>query len=152
MTERAGRPAGRPPPVADTPMWLSHHWPSDYDRCAVVAGRHVCRRCLVLYPLALVAAVLASAGVTLAGRARRLALLAAAAPGGARVRAASSSGCSGTSPARLVVTTVLLAAACGTLYARYLDDPGDTLVWSVVVVYAAICVAASLWRAFRPRA
>ena len=38
--------------LPDTPMWLSHHWPPDYDRCAVVAGLHVCRRCLVLYPLA----------------------------------------------------------------------------------------------------
>ena len=55
MTQAPPNPV--PPPVADTPMWLSHHWPSDYDRCAVVAGRHVCRRCLVLYPLALVAAV-----------------------------------------------------------------------------------------------
>ena len=55
------------------------------------------------------------------------------------------------SPARLVVTTVLLAAACGTLYSRYLDDPGDALVWSVVVAYAGICLAVSLWRAFHPR-
>ena len=45
--------------AVDTPMWLSHHWPSGYDRCTVIAGRHVCRRCLVLYPVALVAGVAA---------------------------------------------------------------------------------------------
>ena len=53
---------GPEPPVADTPMWLSHHWPSGYDRCAVIAGRHVCRRCLVLYPLALVTGIAISIG------------------------------------------------------------------------------------------
>ena len=40
-----------------SPLWLSHHWPDDYDRCVVVGGRHVCRRCLVLYPLALAVAL-----------------------------------------------------------------------------------------------
>ena len=54
-------------------------------------------------------------------------------------------------PVRLVVTTVLLAAACGALYARYLDEPGDTLVWSVVVVYGGTCVVAGLLGAFRTR-
>ena len=49
-------------PVADTPMMLSHHFPEDYDRCAVVAGFHVCRRCLVLYPVALVTGVVISLG------------------------------------------------------------------------------------------
>lgn len=31
--------------MADTPLWLSHHWPGEYDRCAMVARRHICRRC-----------------------------------------------------------------------------------------------------------
>ncbi len=42
-------------------MWLAHHDPAGYDRCVMVGGRPVCRRCLVLYPLALV--VLVAAGV-----------------------------------------------------------------------------------------
>ena len=49
-------------PRADTPMWLSHHWPEQYDRCAVIGRRHVCRRCLVLYPLALVAGIAVAVG------------------------------------------------------------------------------------------
>ncbi|HET6663331.1 MAG TPA: hypothetical protein VFG94_03700, partial [Acidimicrobiales bacterium] len=40
-----------------TPLSLSHHWPDEYDRCVTVGGRKVCRRCLVLYPTALVSAV-----------------------------------------------------------------------------------------------
>jgi hypothetical protein len=50
------------PDLPDTPMWLSHHWPGQYDRCAVVGGLHVCRRCLVLYPLALVSGIVVGIG------------------------------------------------------------------------------------------
>ena len=31
---------------------LSHHLPHEHDRCVVIGRRHVCRRCLVLYPVA----------------------------------------------------------------------------------------------------
>ena len=41
-------------------LWLSHHWPAHYaERCATVGGRPVCRRCLALYPLSILVAVLA---------------------------------------------------------------------------------------------
>ena len=46
-------------------MWLAHHWPDHYERCAVIAGRHVCRRCLILYPLTIAVALAAVAGVLL---------------------------------------------------------------------------------------
>jgi hypothetical protein len=138
-----------PPPVADTPMWLSHHWPSDYDRCAVVAGRHVCRRCLVLYPLALLAAVLASAGVTWPERLDVWLCWLLPLPAVLEL-CGEQLGLLRHRPARLVVTTVLLAAACGRLYDRYLDSPGDTLVWTVAVTYAGACVLATLWRSLRP--
>ena len=46
-------------------MWLAHHWPDHYERCSVIAGRHVCRRCLALYPLALAVAFAALADVLL---------------------------------------------------------------------------------------
>ena len=105
---------------------------------------------MVLYPLALVAAVLASSGVALA---RGLDVwLCWLLPLPAVVELCGEQlGLLRHRPARLVVTTVLLAAACGQLYARYLDDPGDPLVWSIVVTYAGICIAVSLWRAFHPK-
>ncbi len=44
-------------------MWLSHHWESDHnERCVRLAGKPVCRRCLALYPLGLLVAVLSAAG------------------------------------------------------------------------------------------
>jgi hypothetical protein len=139
-----------PPPVADTPMWLSHHWPADYDRCAVVAGRHVCRRCLVLYPAALVAALLASTGATWPDRFD--VALCWLLPLPAVIEFVGEQlGWLRHRPARLVVTTLFLAAACGNLYARYLDHPGDGLVWAVVIVYAGICLAAALVSGTRSR-
>lgn len=47
------------PRSTESPIWLSHHWPDRYDRCVTIGHTHVCRRCLVLYPLILVTAVLA---------------------------------------------------------------------------------------------
>ena len=45
--------AGTPPTMRA--VWLSHHQPDHLDRCVVVGGRLVCRRCLALWPLTFVA-------------------------------------------------------------------------------------------------
>ncbi len=45
-------------------MWLAHHWPEHYgERCVKIGKYHVCRRCAALYPLALLVAVLSTAGL-----------------------------------------------------------------------------------------
>ena len=46
-----------------SPIWLSHHAPDEYDRCIAVGRAHVCRRCLVLYPVTFAALILARAGL-----------------------------------------------------------------------------------------
>ncbi len=44
-------------------LWLAHHWPEDYGpRCVRIGSNHVCRRCLALYPLGALVAVLAALG------------------------------------------------------------------------------------------
>lgn len=48
--------------LAKRNLWLAHHWPDEYDRCTVVGGRHVCRRCLTLYPIALLVMALSLFG------------------------------------------------------------------------------------------
>lgn len=46
-------------------MWLAHHWPEHYhQRCVTFGGRPVCRRCAALYPVGLLVAILATAGIT----------------------------------------------------------------------------------------
>lgn len=131
------------PPVADTPMWLSHHWPDGYDRCAVVAGRHVCRRCLFMYPIALVAAVVASVGPWWP---RGLdPVLIPLLPFPAVVDfVLDNLGVVRYSPARQAALTSIGALAAGAGYVRYLDRPGDPLVWATVVVYGLVCAAAAL--------
>lgn len=44
-------------------MWLAHHWPDDYhERCVMLGGRPVCRRCSALYPLGFVVAFASALG------------------------------------------------------------------------------------------
>ncbi|MCB0978277.1 MAG: hypothetical protein KDB02_12550 [Acidimicrobiales bacterium] len=127
------------PPIADTPMWLSHHWPSDYDRCAVVGGLHICRRCLVLYPVALVTGIAVSLGswwpqgldawvlwlFPLAGVVEFVL---------DNLRLVRYS------PVRQMALSAPGAFAAGIGYVRYLDKTLDPLVWSVVGVYTTVCV------------
>lgn len=136
-------------PVADTPMWLSHHWPADYDRCVVVGGLHVCRRCLVLYPLALVAGVAISIGSWWDHRLDPWVLWLFPLPGviefvldNLRLIAYR--------PVRQMVLSAGGALAAGVGYVRYLDHTTDPLAWSVLAVYTAVCLSAAvvggLWR------
>ncbi|WCO69086.1 hypothetical protein PO878_10145 [Iamia majanohamensis] len=128
-------------PVADTPMWLSHHWPDQYERCAVVAGRHVCRRCLWMYPVALVAAVVAAVGPWWP---RDLdAVLIPLLPLPAVVDfVADNLHLVRYSARRQAALSALGAVAAGAGYLRYLEDPADPVVWATVLAYGAACLAA----------
>lgn len=49
---------GTPPDEFErTPLWVSHHRADQVDHCVRVGRLHVCRRCLVLYPVVVVTAV-----------------------------------------------------------------------------------------------
>lgn len=50
--------------LAGRNLWLAHHRPEHYgERCVVVSGRPVCRRCLALYPMSFLVAFAAAAGL-----------------------------------------------------------------------------------------
>lgn len=127
-------------------MWLSHHWSDEHDRCALVAGRYVCRRCLVLYPLSLVAALVLGVVASWPDRLDPWFLWLLPLPSVLEF-VAEQLGLARHSPRRLVVLTVPLAVACGRLYVRYLDDQTDGLVWSVVTTYLIVCLGAWFVRA-----
>ena len=132
----------------DTPMWLSHHWPDDYDRCIRIRGRHVCRRCAVLYPVSLIAA--AVFGLVGSWPASLETWLLWLLPLPAVIEfVAEQLGIVRHSPTRLIALSIPLGIACGQLYVRYLSDLGDGLVWAVVGVYGGICLASLLLRTFR---
>lgn len=54
------------PSLGTEELWLAHHWPHEYSqRCVRLGSRHVCRRCLALYPLGFVIAFAAALGLSL---------------------------------------------------------------------------------------
>ena len=129
---------GRP-----TPIWLSHHWPDQYDRCVVVGHRHVCRRCLFMYPVAFVVAGLSVAVWAPPSPWSQLALVVLPLPalvefvGEHRRRWAYS-------PARHTALSVLQGLGMGVGFGRYLESPADPWFWAVGITYSAIALLAAL--------
>lgn len=125
------------------PLWLSHHPPDQYDRCVRIAGRPVCRRCLVLYPVAAISAlVVASLAPASAPPVLMLILPVPAVVDWwlehlGRVHASAR---------RLVVVTLPAGAGLGLGFARYLDAPGDLWFWGMVLGYGGACAAVALWQ------
>lgn len=131
-------------PIADTSMWLSHHWPADYDRCVVVAGRHVCRRCLVMYPVALAIALSwVQVGPWWPRSLDRWLIPVLPLPAVVDL-VAENLGWARYAPVRQMALTALGSVAAGVGYVRYVDRPGDPLVWATVLVYGALCFTAAL--------
>lgn len=130
-----------------TPMWMAHHYPEDYDRCVVVGRNHVCRRCLVLYPIAfvvMVATMFVAPDSTMSDRVVMIVL-----PLPAVVDfIAEHLGYVEYRPWRQVLVTVPLAVALGRGFAIYVNRPASALFWGTVVVYGGICTAVMLGSRF----
>ncbi len=122
-----------------TALWLSHHYPNEYDRCAVVAGRHVCRRCLVFYPVCFAFTALALAGIRWPVQLDAWLLWLLPVPVVLEWWL-EHLGWASYSAARNVALTLICAPAVGVGLARYLEDPGDGLFWWVVATYAVVCL------------
>ncbi len=122
-----------------TALWLSHHWPEEYDRCVRVGHRHVCRRCAWFWPVSLATMVLALCGVRwpISLDPWLIALL----PVPVVLEWwGEQLGVIRYSPSRQVALSALCAPAVGVGLARYLESPGDTLFWAVVAAYAVACL------------
>ncbi len=132
-----------------TPIWLAHHWPDQYDRCAVVAGRHVCRRCLVMYPIAFAVAALAVAGWALASPWSQLALVLLPLPALVEF-VGEHRGWWGYAPNRQAVLGALQGLGLGVGFGRYLLHPADPWFWGVGLTYSAVAGVAALTARSRP--
>lgn len=129
-----------------TPLWLSHHYPEDYDRCVRIGRSRVCRRCLALYPLTVVVLLIGlwlGPAATDESRLGVVALLLAPIPAVVEF-VLEHLGIIRYQPVRQIVLTLLLALGLGVGFARYLRHPGDLLFWGVVAVYSVVCLAAAL--------
>lgn len=128
-------------------MLLSHHWPEDYHRCVNVRGTFVCRRCLVLYPTALATVVVVAAVGELADTSRSIGWAIVAGLGvavGVSELVGEQLGSWTYSARRQVVVTVVAGTGAGLLFARYLADPGDPIVWSIALGALVVGGLASL--------
>lgn len=120
-------------------MWLSHHWPEDYDRCVQLGRLDLCRRCLAFYPVWFTAMVAALAGLRwpTAWDGWILWLL----PLPVVVEWwLEHLGRVAYSAARSVALSMLCALGVGVAFARYLRHPGDRLFWCGVVAYGVACL------------
>ncbi len=124
-------------------MYLAHHYPEQYDRCVLIGRSHVCRRCLVLYPLAIATLVLVvlvpppsagQAAIWLVAPVPALVELVLEQCGVVRYRAA-----------RQIAVTIPLAIGLGCGFGLYLEDHTSILFWAVVVVYTSVGAGASWW-------
>jgi hypothetical protein len=122
-------------------MWLSHHDDDHLERCIIVADRHVCRRCAVLYPIALV--VLAAVLIVVDLPTWMMFALPLPAVGefvaeniGLRYH-----------PIRQMALTALAAPALGMGFARAFDNPLDGTLWSMVAMCVVPCLFAVWLRA-----
>ena len=131
-----------------SPLWYAHHHVEQYDRCVQIGKRHVCRRCVVLYPLVLLsAATLIALGVS---DAPILVLGMWALPlpmtldwigeylGQVRY-----------SPSRQVLLTALAAPALGCAFALHLQQAFSPVALAPMTLYVLLCCAAVMWRSRR---
>ena len=124
-------------------MWLSHHGADQWDRCVVIGGRHVCRRCAVLYPIAIASMVVCLVAWPDGAPPWLLAVLPLPAVAEWWLE---HLGRLDYDPRRQIAVTVPLGLGLGAGFARYLDDPLDGPFWAMVLVYGGSCLGIALWR------
>lgn len=125
------------------PLLLAHHPPEHYERCAVIAGAHVCRRCLVLYPVAILAAIVSLVAAAEPARVDPVLLWLVPIPATLEF-VGEQLGWWRYSRWRQVAVMVPMAAAFGRGLGRYLHDHSDRLFWTVLLVNCVIWGAAAL--------
>lgn len=125
-------------------LWLAHHWPGSYgERCVVVSGRPVCRRCAALYPLSAVIAVLAlTAGPPWPPAWDPWPVWVLSLPATVAF-CGESLGWFGYSARWQVATTLVAAVAFGRALGAELADPGQAMFWGPITVFGGLWFAAT---------
>ncbi|MEM9464390.1 MAG: hypothetical protein AAGA90_03410 [Actinomycetota bacterium] len=127
-------------------MWHAHHWPDEYHRCVTVGGRPVCRRCLTLYPAAIVVGLAFVFGVSLWPAAADPWLIWALCLPATADFVLEQAGVIRYSARRQVITTALLAPALGRGFGYELTDSWSWEFWGPVLVFCTIWFIATLIR------
>lgn len=128
-------------------MWLAHHGPEHAERCCHVRGVAVCRRCSVLYPVALLAA-LAVVVVDPPAEVLVAAMWLLPAPM-ALDWAGEHLGRWRYSPRRQVVVTALAAPALGAAFAVHAVEPFSPAAVAPVGFWILVCLGTAMWGVWR---
>jgi hypothetical protein len=129
---------------ASSHMWHAHHWPDEYDRCTMLGGRPVCRRCLTLYPAAIGVGLAFAFGVSLWPAAADPWLIWALCLPATGDFVLEQTGVIRYSARRQVVTTALLAPALGRGLGYELTDTWSWEFWGPVITFCTIWFVATL--------
>lgn len=119
---------------------LAHHPPEAYERCVLIDGRHVCRRCSVLYPIAFAMLGLSMAGLHWPAALDRLLLLSLPVPVVLEF-VLEQLGAIRYSARRQIALTAIAAIALGQGFARYLSNGRDATFWTMIAVHGGVCLA-----------
>lgn len=122
-------------------LWLSHHDDEHLIRCIEVQGRHVCRRCAVLYPIALLVLGAIAVGLSVPTWTLFVLPIPAVAEFIAETRGLSYV------PRRQVLLTAIAAPALGLGFSRALDNLFDGALWTMVALSVVPCLVAATIRA-----
>ncbi len=125
-------------------IWLAHHWPHRYERCATIGGRQVCRRCTWFYSIAFFTLALAFAGLS-PWPEHWDATLVWILPIPATIDfVLGELGSITYNPRRQVLVTVLMAFAVGRGFHIELLDRGSTTFWAPVLLFGSIWFATAV--------
>ena len=120
-------------------LLLSHHHDDQADRCTVVGGHRICRRCLILYPIAFGVMGLALAGL------RMPVLVMVGLPIPMTLEFVAEHFLDAPYRAgRQVLLTAIGAPALGVGFARVVVDPTDHWFWVMVFAHGLPCGFAGL--------
>jgi len=125
-------------------MWHAHHWPEEYDRCTMIAGRPVCRRCLILYPVSILVAIVSLAGSAPWPESYDLWFIWGLCAPTTIDFVGEQLQWFRYSAKRQIITTVLLAPALGQGFAHELDDSWSWEFWGPVLTFCTIWFFAAL--------
>ena len=128
-------------------LWLAHHWPHRYERCTVVGGRHVCRRCLWFYGVSFLVLAVNAVDVTLWPEGWEPAVLWLLALPATIEFVGGEFGAWRYDARRQVLVTVLMGVAVGRGFFLELSDSGNWAFWGPVLVYGStwFTAAALAW-------
>jgi hypothetical protein len=128
-------------------LWLAHHWPHRYERCTIVRGRHVCRRCLWFYSVSLLTLAAAALDLSPWPTTWDVALVWVLSIPATVEFLGGELGWWSYDARRQIVVTSVLGLAVGRGFHAELTNPGSWTFWGPVLVFGTLwfVVAAGAW-------